>query len=133
MADWSRICCAIDFSGPSRAALQRAGELARRLGAALTLLHVHETAPAPASGPLPLHELGEMDAWVDRAEHLAGSPVRASIRAGAPAAEIAAFLREHGFDLVVIGLDEPEAGAGALGPIAAQVIREAPCPVLVAR
>jgi nucleotide-binding universal stress UspA family protein len=46
MADWKKICCTIDFSGPSRFAMEKAADLAKRLQADLTLLHVNEAAVA---------------------------------------------------------------------------------------
>ena len=40
-ADWKTICCPIDFSDASRAAMEVAVDLARRFGARLTLLHAY--------------------------------------------------------------------------------------------
>ena len=40
-ADWKRICCPIDFSDASRAAMEVAADLAKRFGAELILLHAY--------------------------------------------------------------------------------------------
>jgi universal stress protein A len=140
MAEWKKICCAVDFSQPSRIAMEEAADLARRFGAALTLVYVQEAAPLEKA-PLPA-ELSEralemerkMASWREEAARLAGRSVRSGVLAGDPAGEIVRFVRGGDFDLLVVathrrlGLKHV-----ALGSVAAQVVRDAPCPVLVAR
>jgi nucleotide-binding universal stress UspA family protein len=89
MSDWSHICCAVDFSEHSRAAFERAVELADRLEAHLTLLHV--CAPAypgaevayamgEASGGLPEGPAqARLDLWLGKAERMLGRPVRVEL------------------------------------------------------
>ncbi len=144
MPDWNGICCAVDFSEPSRYAMEQAAELARRFGSELTLVHVHEPPRAAATDLLtaPVGMADEagaeieraMEGWRGDAERLAGRAVRSSILVGPPAAEIARFARERGCDLVVLAT-HGRTGLKrlVLGSVAEQVVRLAPCPVLVAR
>ena len=46
---WKKICCPVDSEPPSRAGLEAAVDLSRRLGAELTLLHVRD--PSAAAPP----------------------------------------------------------------------------------
>jgi len=48
MSEWKRVCCAVDFSEPSRLALEEAVDLCRRSGAELTIVHVR-TPPPPTA------------------------------------------------------------------------------------
>ncbi len=138
--EWGDICCAIDFSEPSRTALQEAAKLARRFGANLTLLHVHDAKSISAERLLEEYEKAapglqqEIGKWQAEAEAITGRPVRPVILVGGPAAEIVRFLREGTYDLVVMatrgltGLKHV-----LLGSVAERVVREAECPVLVIR
>ena len=51
MAEWRKICCAVDFSESSGLAVNEAADLAKRFQAELTVLHVYE-APAAAAAAL---------------------------------------------------------------------------------
>lgn len=141
MAAWKRICCAIDFSNPSRAALLEAADLARRLGAELTLLHVHEepllASDDVLSSAVLLERAAEqlhakLDAWRSGAERIARRPVRVALLGGDPSTELIRFVRAKRFDAVVVGL----LGRGGpsrfvLGSIFDRVVRGAHCPVVV--
>jgi nucleotide-binding universal stress UspA family protein len=141
-ADWKKICCPIDFSDASRAAMAVAADLARRFGASLTLLHAY---PVPgftfpdgsvvASARM-LQELADQAAkhlgeWRSEAEGL-GAPVVASATAiGEPAVEIVGYAKEHGIDLLVLGTHGRTGLEHALmGSVAERVVRRARCPVL---
>ncbi len=67
MPEWSSVCCAVDFSEPSRLAMEQAVELVRRFGGALTLVHVQEL-PRAAATDLLAEPVGMAD---DLAEELA--------------------------------------------------------------
>lgn len=128
----------IDFAPADHAALLHSAHLARHHGAALYVIYV-----APPMGPLPafdadqacasavLHEQEMRDhmsehirAFVE-AEGVHGVQVQSLfIPHATPAAGILAFACEVDADLIV---------TGALGSAAEQVVREAPCPVLVVR
>ncbi len=144
MPEWSSVCCAVDFSEPSRLAMEQAVELVRRFGGALTLVHVQELPRAAATDLLAepvgmADDLAEelarlMEGWRSDAERILGREVRTSILRGTPAAEIVRFARDRGFDLLVLAT-HGRTGLKrlVLGSVAEQVVRQAPCPVLVAR
>ena len=143
MLTWLKILCAVDFSESSRAAVEHAADLARRFDAELTLIHVREAPREPegqrvAARELPAaqaRELGDkLQAWRAEAERLAGRPVRALLEGGAPVTEIVAEARNGHHDLVVTGTHGRKGLRHVFLPsVAEQVVREAPCPVLVAR
>lgn len=143
MRTWHRILCAVDLSEASRATVTAAAELAHRTGAELALLHVHERLPraearAAALDPARLEaqaqRLGaDLQRWRGVAQGLAGRPVRALLVSGAAATEVLRAAGEGGYDLVVIGAHpRRRLGRTVGGAVAARVVREAPCPVLVA-
>lgn len=143
MTGWKKVCCAVDFSEPSRAAMERAAALARQDGAELALVHVHE-APRAASVALLAHGdrravldrevRAEFEAWRHDAEGVVGRPVHATLVVGDPAAEIVRIASGLAADLLVVGtrgrhgLDRL-----VLGSVAAHVVRSAGCSVLVVR
>ncbi|WP_242346099.1 universal stress protein [Anaeromyxobacter terrae] len=144
-AEWKRICCPIDFSDASRAAMEVAADLARRMGAELWLLHAY---PVPGytfpdgsvvASPKMLQDLAEaaqrhLDEWRLSAEGLGATRVETAKEAGEPAAEIVAFARERGMDLLVLGTHGRTGLEHALlGSIAERVVRRAHCPVLTVR
>lgn len=143
MLEWRNICCGTDFSEPSRLAMLKAAELARRLEADLELVHVH--APPPAVGDMlvtpddvggaPLVELEKtMETWRNEAERLVGRAVRSTVLPGDAAGEIVRLARKRAFDLVVLGTHGRRGLKRlVLGSVAERVVREAPCAVLVVR
>src|SRR5512146_857964 len=114
-ADWKRICCPIDFSDASRAAMEVAADLARRGGAELVLLHAYPipgyTFPdgSVVASPKMMQDLADqaekhLEEWRAEAQRLVGAgaaPVAAQKAIGEPAAEIVAFAKGAGIDLVV--------------------------------
>ncbi len=145
-ADWKRICCPIDFSDASRAAMEVAGDLARRCGADLVLLHAY---PVPGytfpdgsvvASPKMMQELADqaekhLAAWRADAERIVGAP-RVSVEkaVGEPAAEILAFAKGAGVDLLVLGTHGRTGLEHALmGSVAERVVRRSRCPVLTVR
>jgi nucleotide-binding universal stress UspA family protein len=141
MSQWRRICCAVDFSEPSRVALDEATELARQLHAELLLVHVRQRSAFAASDvPFapPGHGGGTDDAeqllqaWTQRAQSAA--PTTSVELRGHPAQEIVRLAREFACDLVVIGTHgRTGVRRAALGSVAEEVVRTGPCPVLVVR
>jgi nucleotide-binding universal stress UspA family protein len=144
MIDWKRICCAVDFEAPSRMAMESAADLAKRLEAELTLVHV--VAPPP---PLPSDaivvmrgeagdELDEADEtlarWRVEAEARSGRPVHAVVVTGDPVEEILRQVHAAGSDLLVLGTHGRTGIARlAIGSVAERVARRSPCPVLLFR
>ena len=144
-AEWKRICCPIDCSDASRAAMEVAADLARRFGAELVLFHAY---PVPGytfpdgsvvASPKMLQELADgaerhLEAWRRDAEVAGAARVEAAKVAGEPAAEIVSFAREQGVDLLVLGTHGRTGLEHALmGSIAERVVRRARCPVLTVR
>jgi universal stress protein A len=138
-----KILVAIDFSDPSRKALQFAVSMAELYGASLSLIHVVEPASfvndmsnvvlaksnkeVAADAKLHLIKLAE-------AEVPSSIPVTSEVLVGKPFNEIARLATKLKTDLVVIathgytGLKHV-----MLGSTAERVVRHAPCPVLVVR
>jgi nucleotide-binding universal stress UspA family protein len=143
MTEWKRICCAVDFSEPSRIALLKASELARRFEGELLLLHVVQrvafggdvvvAAQEPAG--LPPEEIeGTLALWRTEAERVSGRPARWALLSGDPAAEIVRFAREWSCDVLVVGTHGRKGlSRFVVGSVAGKVVRAAPCAVLVAR
>jgi nucleotide-binding universal stress UspA family protein len=144
-ADWKRICCPVDFSETARAALEVACDLARRFEAELILLHAYPipgyTFPdgSVVASPRMMQELADgaerhLAEWKAIAESLGAARVSTSKSVGEPAAEIVAFARDGGVDLLVLGTHGRTGLEHALmGSIAERVVRKARCPVLTVR
>jgi nucleotide-binding universal stress UspA family protein len=143
MPAWKRICCAVDFSTPSRAALLEAAELARGLDAQLTLAHVHHprtrTGKNVASMSKELEMAAEelrrkLDRLRSEAERVSQRTVLTAVLSGNPATEILHFLRANGMDAVVLGT-HGRRGVTRLLPlsVAERVAREAQCAVVLVK
>jgi universal stress protein A len=136
------ICCAVDFSESSHAALEEAATLASRVGAQLTIVHVHGEVPTLATDLVvtpsafleaAAKELREQLEVLRRdAEARTGRPVRCAVLGGHAADELVRYARKQNVDLLVLG-SHGRTGVWrlALGSIAERVLRHAPCPVLV--
>lgn len=144
MAAFRTIVAAIDFSETSREALRRATALAREGDGALHLVHVVPmpvyaawSVEAPALEASGVHAQYVRDAraqLVDLAATLAIEPFRVTCVAlpGRPGEEIVRYATDCGADLVVVGTHGHRIVARMLlGSTAEQVVRRAPCPVLV--
>ncbi len=142
-----RVLAPTDLSPPSLAALDDAVDLARRFGAELILLYVHEP---PFVGPdpdpyvvSPSFQLlfaeqrrvvsAQMTA-LQRRLSKRHAKCRAVIGEGGPSAEILATARRLKADLIVMAT-RGRSGAKRLllGSVAERVVRGAPCPVLTLR
>jgi nucleotide-binding universal stress UspA family protein len=141
MPGYRRVCCPVDFSDPSHLALVEAARIARREGAALTVLHVKEAqvqyVEGPFAPPPPPHGEGAspaLEAWRAEAEGIRGGPVDAVLLDAPVVPAIHAFARDTGVDLIVLA-SHGRTGLARLmlGSVAEAVVRTAPCPVLVLR
>ncbi len=144
-AEWKRICCPIDFSDASRAAMEVAADLARRTSADLVLLHAYPipgyTFPdgSVVASPRMMQELADqaqrhLEEWRATADKIVGGRVTIEKAIGEPAAEIVAFAKDRGVDLLVLGTHGRTGLEHALmGSIAERVVRRAHCPVLTVR
>jgi len=145
-----QILVPVDFSEPSRKALDYAATLARSFGASVDVLHVWEVptfVPAGSvvgagagGGDVSLLELvrkGAEDAMTRFVAEAAerGITLRSSrVEPGAPAHKIADLAGELGYDLIVLGTHgRTGLSRVLLGSVAESVVRHAPCPVLVVR
>src|SRR5512143_808177 len=140
MDEWKKICCAIDFSDPSRLAMEKAAALAGRLDAELVLLHVYDAHAASPEILLSRFEQelpdleAKMQAWERDAQRITGRPPRSIILTGSAAPEILRLSGEGSFDLLVLAT-RGRSGLTrlVLGSVAERVVRESSCPVLVVR
>jgi nucleotide-binding universal stress UspA family protein len=137
-----------DFSEYSKQAVVSALELARTLGAKLTMLHVVELPPYPAEGYVPpaVHAtwptfLGDLERqatqdlaqWVPDAEASDVEVVRL-VAVGSPHRKIIDTAEAEQVDLIVMAT-AGRSGFSRLimGSIAERVVRTATCPVLTIR
>ena len=138
-----RILVPLDFSRASMQALDHAVSLAKQFRATIHLLHVHPPDEA-ASVPGAAHVLLQSAEAIERLnEELTGihrkrvesfCPENCHIRGGRPYQEIIRLARELDANLIVLST---RGYSGLkhllLGSTTEQVVRSAPCPVLVAR
>jgi nucleotide-binding universal stress UspA family protein len=126
-----RILVPIDFSGCSKKALQYAVSMARDYHASLVCIHVVQDRP-PAGHLLQARALA-LNALVHQ-EVRGKIAVTTLVRVGEPLREIINAAKGGQIDLLLIST---HARAGlpdfCLGSAAEQIVRYAPCPVLVVR
>jgi universal stress protein A len=132
----------IDFSDCSKKALQYAVPFAHQFNAAITLVHVVQVNRFSGvdfgAVDLPLLEAGAVKSAEEQLMALAKKevpvPVAASVRSGQPVQEIVAAARAIQADLIIISTHGRTGLKHVfLGSVAENVVRYAPCPVLVVR
>jgi universal stress protein A len=142
-----QILVPIDFSAPSRAALEHAAGLAERLDATVVVLHTWEQPSyfgpegVLIAAPGVVHPgLDEVRRSVERelAQFVAGAALPAGtdlrVVSGRPAEAILEAAAEPGIDMIVMGTHGRSGLARMIvGSVAEAVIRHAPCPVLTLR
>jgi nucleotide-binding universal stress UspA family protein len=141
---YERVLCAVDFSEPSRAALELALSLTHEAGASLTLLHVIEWPSEDEPIALRSFNVPEYTHYHEeaaRAQLAALLPdppgqwrATTTIGHGKPYREILRVADEDRADIIVMGVQ----GRNALeimlfGSTTNQVVRRASCPVLTLR
>jgi nucleotide-binding universal stress UspA family protein len=142
MTTIQRIVVATDFSDLADTVVDQALDLAKQLGASLTLVHAYEipiygfpdgvlVAPADLASRLGTAAQTQLDGLALRhAER--GVPLKTVLRMGAAWDEINAVAEETGADLIVVGTHGRRGLARALlGSTAERVIRTATRPVFV--
>lgn len=121
----------VDFSICSRKAVQYAALLARDYGAKIVLAHISDATPGDGKR-LKVFE-HELDAFARR-EIGGRAPFSTMVKQGDPLREIINIAEAGAVDLLVIST---HARAGlpdfCMGSAAEQIVRYAPCPVLVVR
>ena len=137
-----RVLVAHDFSDRSELGFQYGVSLSRRFGAELHLLHVlrepesdaPELAWVPGMAQCLYHSSVRRLQAAAPSELEAAGKVRAVVLKGRPYEEILSCAGENEIDLICMGADGVDRGPRALfGSNVDRVIRQAPCPVLVAR
>ena len=138
-----KILVPLDFSPASVEALDYAVWLAKRFRAAIHLVHVYppdEASPVPGAAHLlfqsaeAIERLNEELTGIHRKNVPTFRPENCHIRRERPYEEIVRVAREIGADLIVLST-RGHSGLKhlLLGSTAEHVVRNAPCPVLVAR
>ncbi|HVV83931.1 MAG TPA: universal stress protein [Kofleriaceae bacterium] len=139
---YRRILCPVDFSASARRAAELAATLADPKGLGLTLLHAVQLPVFPMDPTMPAYvaEVEEeahatLEAWAAELRAKTSLPVEARTVLGSASAQAIALLdAELTYDLVAVG-SHGRTGLGRvlLGSVAEQLVRHAPCSVLVAR
>lgn len=143
---FSKVLVAVDGSDRSLLASRYAAYLAQKMGCQITLIHVVEPAPFPFTyGGITQEQRREIEQeFVESGREvlrlnqkpLLDDQVTADLelRRGRPGDMICQYAEEGGFDLIIIG----NRGRGMvsrvlLGSVSQEVVRAAPCAVLVVR
>jgi nucleotide-binding universal stress UspA family protein len=138
-----RILVAYDFSGDSELALTYGLSFAQEYQTELHLLHVlpeRKKQEAPELSFLPMNSDKNFEEAVNRlhsvmpTETLAWCEINQVIRQGLPYREILNYAEEQHIDLICMGASGTDYGMRTLfGSNADRVLRQAPCPILIAR
>lgn len=138
-----RVCVAYDFSSDAELALSYGLHLAHKHGAEMHLLHILPTrakTDAPELAMLPLSArlgFGEIKTRLRSAISGQTSSVivtKHAMREGQPYREVLAYAEEQAIDLICMGANGTGFGLHALfGSNADRVLRQARCPVIIAR
>jgi nucleotide-binding universal stress UspA family protein len=141
--DLKRVLAAVDFSTGSELALTYALSLAEEFQAELHLLHVLDSHSRPEVPELALLPVAADDSFQAAARRLRESvpaeahlwcKVKQAVSSGPPYREILAYADEQNIDLICIGAHGEGFGMRALfGSNVDRVLRQSPCPVLIAR
>ena len=138
-----RVLVAYDFSSDSELALSYGLSLAQEYQAGLHLFHVlplRERAEAPEIAYMPFgfevsfNEIASRLKSAVPGEARLWCNIKQAVREGHPYREVLAYAEEHNIDLICMGASGTGFGMRALfGSNADRVLRQAPCPVLIAR
>lgn len=139
-----KVLAALDFSEPSRVALDAAARMCAASGAELVLAHVWQ--PTLYSYGMPAFPVAVVEGTVEQVERRLGEARKAAealgakhvttrALSGAPWHELVELLRhDRSFDLAVLGTHGHTGLEHVLlGSVAEKVVRHAPCAVLVVR
>jgi universal stress protein A len=139
MFKYKHILVATDFSEGSRFVLNRALELAKPMGAKVSLLHIVEPLPGYGYAFLGTAEI-EVELLEKSKEHLKAfgrefsiSESDQHVEIGPTKVEIVRMADELGADLIVVGSHGRHGLMNLLGSTANAVIHEANCDVLTVR
>jgi nucleotide-binding universal stress UspA family protein len=143
-APFRSILIPIDGSPEALHAARWAGELARAVHAATTLLYVHDTGEMAALGVVvweseaikQIEREAKDDAFEAARKVLEETgvrPERTVALVGEPADQILSYARDHGIDLIVMGY-RPHSAMKTLigGTVNERVLKSTSCPVIIA-
>lgn len=142
MTTTPRILCGVDFSKTSDAAFEHAVKLVRRMGGELHVVHAYGLSVAALpegavmTGPARAAELAneaqaKLDQWVSRHPDI---DIAEHIVTGVASEEVLRIAEEIEPEIIVVGTHGRSGLKHLLfGSVAEQIIRKAPCPVLVVR
>jgi len=144
MDGYRNILLVTDFSGHSEWAARRAADVARRLGAQLTVLHIIDYCPedippdivSPEDlnpGEILVHRTRSSLAKLAERCGLNGATQKVILTSHPARKEIIRYAGEHGMDLIVIATHGHHGVTPLLGSTADRVVRGAPCDVLAVR
>lgn len=141
--DLRKVLAAHDFSGDSELAVRYALSLSEEYQSEIHLLHVLEPSPWPQPAPTPWSASGTDQAFEEAARRLHNAippdarywcELKYVINQGQPYREILNYAEENEVDLICMGVQGTGFGMRALfGSNVDRVLRQAPCPVLIAR
>ena len=147
MTQLKRILVPTDFSEPSERSAAYAVELARRYEAEeVHCIHVSDI-PADLLATSNYYMTGPSEQYIEQIReesrkgledfvrrNLAGVPVKTAFLEGRPFVEIVRYARANQIDLIIIATHGRTGLKHVLfGSVAEQVVRKAPCPVLVVK
>src|SRR5579859_4426581 len=135
-----KILVPVDFGELSEAALRRAIDLAKAVGATVTVLHVHEyslwsvdgTPGSTIDAAMRVRDKADraLDALLER-YRTSGVEIRGLLREGAPWSETINCARECGADLILVGTrNRSRLSRALMGSVAEKIVRHSPIPVL---
>lgn len=142
---FKKILCPVDFSEPSRLALETATRLATECGAELVIVHVWESPMYPNCSEAIIHnemlapilkdEEAKLAALKRETQDLGAKQVSAKLLYGVPWYAIAGESRnDPTYDVIVVGTHGRSGIKHVLlGSVAERVARHASCPVLLVR
>lgn len=138
---YQKILVATDGSEKNRAAVEEALRIGRATGATICAVYVMDlSAFESMSADVMIRDTWsviqrEAEAALDKVRAAAGKvSLETAVLEGKPAPEILRYAAEHGVDLIVIGTQGKRGLERLLlGSVAEQVIRSAPCKILVVK
>jgi nucleotide-binding universal stress UspA family protein len=134
----NQVVCAIDANDFDQSVVDLAADMARQFGSDLHLIHV--SLFPDSAGTMRVAYPGSPDTVIhDHAKFMkigcssSSVPVHHHHLNGTPASAVLDFVNRNRPRMLVIGAHGRKGLARVLGSVAAAIIREAPCPVLVFR
>ena len=144
MSDYKNILVAADFSAAGEAAAKRAGKLAERFGASLTILHVLEHFPEDLPvDVIPPEDVDPQTYLIDRIRGqleklsagigLSGAALEIVVSTHSANREIVRYAQKNNIDLIVVGCHSQHGIMATLGATANGVMHAATVDVLAVR